>query len=152
MKNGTHPQRLIERLRRSGKHVVTRRDVLVLGKDLSHPDRAIAKLVQEGLAEKLCRGVWLIPTGRRPRFDIPRFWSNPDLSDPYTISALVMKKPTMRDVARTVLAYGSGPATRALEELEIEGEIPQEVAQQSKRMLSNARTGFAHAALGRIET
>lgn len=56
----------------------------------------------------------------------------------------------MRDVARTVLAYGSGPTIRAPAELEADVEIPHEVAQQSKRMLFGARIRFAHAALGRV--
>lgn len=152
MKNGTQPQKLLERTRRSGKRILTRRDLMELSKGISHGDRAMAQLVKAGLAEKLSRGVWLVPSGRRPKFDIPRFWSNPDLSDPLTISALVVSKPSIADIARTMLAFGSGPPIQALEELEAAGEISHGVAEQSRRMLNNARIGFAKVAKGRAAT
>lgn len=46
------------------------------------------------------------PTGIRPWFEPPRFWSNPSLEDPLTICALVVRNPRMKDIARTMLAYG----------------------------------------------
>lgn len=146
MNRGSQPLKLLEKMKRAGKRVVSRTDLARLGVGMSHPDRAMSKLVSEHLVEKLDRGVWLVPTGRRPRFDVPRFWSNPDLADPLVISALVVRNPTMRDVARLVIAYGANPALRAVEMLVDEGEITERAAARASRMIENARIGLAHAA------
>jgi hypothetical protein len=146
MKNGTQPQKLLKHVRDARRRVVSRSELIALGKGMSHPDRAMNSLVKAGHAEKLGRGVWLVPSGVRPKFDVPRFWSNPDLNDPLTISALVVRNPTMRDMARLVLAYGAAPAEQALAELEGDGEITPSAALRSRRMIDNAKLGLAHAA------
>ena len=146
MKKGTQPFKLLRRARDAGKRVYSRQELLALTGSISHPDRALARLAKEGAIEKLDRGVWLVPSLRRPQFDIPRFWSNPSLDDPLTISALVVKNPTMRDVTRLVLAYGSEPAERALRELESTDEITPSAAANSRRMVDNARRGLARHA------
>ena len=143
MKRGSQPFKLLKRARDAGKQVYSRKDLLSLSGSISNPDRALARLAKEGAIEKLDRGVWLVPSQRRPQFDVPRFWSNPDLQDPLTISALVVKNPTMRDVTRMVLAYGTRPAELALCELESTLEISASVAAISRRMIDNAKRGLA---------
>lgn len=146
MKNGSQPLKLLQRARRSGKRVVSRADLVSWASEHSHPDRAISRLAREGQIEKLDRGVWLVPSRERPAFETPRFWSNPDLTDALTISALVVKNPTMRDVVRLILAYGSAPAEKALAELEAAQDIPSSVAQTSRRMIDNTKRGLAQHA------
>ena len=126
--------------------MLSRRELLSIGKGISNPDRAMSRLIDEGLAERLDRGVWLVPSQQRPSFDQPRFWSNPDLLDPLTISALVVRNPTVKDIARMVLAYGTKPAERAMLEMASEGRMSQEAVARASRMISNAKKGLAHAA------
>ncbi|MHA6731635.1 hypothetical protein [Devosia sp. A369] len=115
-------------------------------KIISNPNRVMDRLEREGFAEKLERGTWLIPSQERPSFDTPRFWSNPDLSDPLTISALVVRNPTARDVARMVLAYGSRPAEKAMAEMVAEGRMSSAAVDRARRMINNAKVGLANAA------
>jgi hypothetical protein len=57
-----------------------------------------------------------------PQLEINRSWSNPDLTDPTTIIALVLERPTTHDVAQTILAYGL--ETVAAVKAEIEPQLP----------------------------
>jgi hypothetical protein len=41
-----------------------------------------------------------------PHFEINRSWSNRKLTDPTTIIALVLARPTTHDLAQTILTYG----------------------------------------------
>lgn len=146
MKSGSQPLKLLRKLQRDRKRVLSRRELLAITKGMSNPDRAMERLEVEGFAERVGRGVWLIPTRKRPHFDTPRFWSNPDLSDPLTISALVVRNPTVRDVARMVVAYGSAPAEKAMAEMSAEGRMSSAAIERAKRMIENTKVGLTNAA------
>lgn len=146
MKNGSQPLKLLRELKRKRTRVLSRRELVAISKGMSNPDRAMERLEIEGFAERVGRGTWLIPSQERPRFDTPRFWSNPDLSDPLTISALVVRNPTVRDVARMVIAYGSGPAEKAMAELSAEGRMSSDAVERAKRMIANTKVGLVNVA------
>lgn len=146
IKNGTAPYTLLAAARRSGAALVRREDLRRLAPNVTHVDRAIGRLVAEGLAEKLDRGIWLIPSGKRPDFETPRFWSKPSLQDSRRISALVVANPRLRDIARTILAYGSATVEGALAELVELDAVPASVQETSARMIKSAKTGLLNAA------
>ena len=152
MNNGTSPQRLLRRLRQAGSQIASRSDVLrAAGQGDSPfpsrwPDRDMARLVKEGFATKLGRGVWLVPSGRKPAFDVPRTWSNRSLEDPDVLIALVLDNPTLGDVVRTLLSYGEDRVLRVLSLMEAAGEIDPHVAVGGRRMVANAMEGIRDAA------
>lgn len=146
MKNGTAPARLYARIRDEDISLLRRDVVRRLSRGISHPDRAIARLAKEGLVEKVDRGVWLRPTGKRPSFDVPRLWSNPSLEDPLTIAAIVVANPTLRDVTRILIAYGRTTVERALAAAKVDGAISPSVEATARRMIAAAWRGLADAA------
>ena len=150
IKNGSAPARLNARIRQDGRRILTRADILAMGRSLSHPDRAIARLVDEGKVDKIDRGLWLVPSGERPDFEVPRFWSNPELRDPLTISVLVVCNPTLRDVVRVLIAYGRKTVEAALAAAKSEGALQPSVEATANRMIGNAWKGIADVARHRI--
>jgi len=149
-KNGSAPARLQVRIRQDGRSLLTRSDILRLGREISHPDRAIARLVAEGVVDKLDRSLWFVPSGERPDFEVPRFWSNPELRDPLRISALVVRNPTVRDVTKILMAYGRKTVDAAFSAAKSEGALPPRVEATAVRMIDNAWKGIVDAARHRI--
>lgn len=86
------------------------------------------------------------PSRRRPSFDVPRFWSNPDLQDPTRITALVLERPTIEDLARTVVAYGGRHVLEVLLSLRDEGEFTQYQYESALDLTRSAIKGVADAA------
>lgn len=88
---------------------------------------------------------WLSPSMRRPDFDVPRFWSNRNLDDDATIVALNVAKPTVPDLARSILAYGARPHVDALERMERDGELSPRRARAAAAELDTALRGVDDA-------
>lgn len=86
------------------------------------------------------------PENRVPEFDVPRFWSNSKLTDPDTIIALVLYKPTTEDLARTVVSYGPKRVLASLERLSKTGELPMPHAARARDWLEPIIEGIADAA------
>jgi hypothetical protein len=151
MRNGTAPARLLHELRRRNRRVVKRADFpqLADATHISHPDRVMRRLNDEGLVEKLGPGVWLVPTQKPPALDVPRYWSHPSLADPQIISALVVANPTVRNIASTLVSYGRKRVESALEAAKEEGSLNPFVEAISRRMIESAWAGIADAAARR---
>jgi hypothetical protein len=88
----------------------------------------------------------MVPSEERPRFEKPRFWSNPDLMDPMVISAIVLSKPTIRDITRILLAYGRRTVEDAFEAARADGAMSAPVQATARRMIDNAWIGIGNAA------
>lgn len=86
------------------------------------------------------------PSKLRPNFDLPRFWSNPDLQDPTRITALVLERPTIEDLARTVVAYGGRYVLEVLASLRDENEFTQYQYESALDLTRSALEGVADAA------
>lgn len=86
------------------------------------------------------------PSQCRPDFDVPRFWSNPDLDDPVRVTALVLERPTIEDLARTVVAYGGRHVLEVLASLGESGEFTAYQYEAALDLTSSALKGVADAA------
>lgn len=86
------------------------------------------------------------PSLRRPQLDVPRFWSNPDLDDPVRVTALVLERPTIEDLARTVVAYGGRHVLDVLSSLGRSGEFTTYQYEAALDLTSSALKGVADAA------
>lgn len=86
------------------------------------------------------------PSGMIPQFDVPRYWSNPNLKDPDTIIALVLERPTTEDLARTIIAFGAQRVLDVFGRLLTEEEISQARAQHTEELLEPILKGVANAA------
>ena len=152
MKRGTSPQRLFCRLQKEGRSIVFRSDILRAASRRGPlpsgkcPDRDMARLATEGFVTKLNRGAWLLPSGFKPSFDIPRAWSNRSLDDPDVLIALVLDNPTLGDVVRTIFSYGEARVLGVLDAMEANDEIHPHVASIARRMVANAMEGIRNAA------
>ena len=62
------------------------------------------------------------PTARQrpPILEKPRWWSNPNLSDPDTVIATVLADPTTIDLARIIGAYGLNRVERVRNQIKHE--------------------------------
>lgn len=86
------------------------------------------------------------PSEEIPRFDVPRFWSNTKLSDPDTIIALVLDKPTTEDLARTIVAFGAQRVLDVFNQLRIAEVISPVRAQRTEAWMGPIIRGVADAA------
>ena len=86
------------------------------------------------------------PSEELPQFDVPRFWSNPKLSDPDTIISLVLDRPTTEDLARTVVAFGAQRVLDIFERLQAQNAISDARAQHTASWLGPVMKGVANAA------
>jgi hypothetical protein len=82
-----------------------------------------------------------------PRFEINRSWSNPALSDPQTIIALVLERPTTHDVAQAILSYGLDTVSDV--KAQVEAELPTFRRDYLARIWNPVLTGLSRAALRR---
>lgn len=87
------------------------------------------------------------PTEQRPDFDLPRFWSNPALSDPDRILALILANPTMADLGRAIHAYGPDRVVTCLTRMVKEGALEGVRLFYTIRLVKLALEGVADAAL-----
>jgi hypothetical protein len=86
------------------------------------------------------------PSRRRPDYDVPRFWSNPDLDDPVRVTALVLERPTIEDLARTVVAYGGRHVLEVLTSLGESGEFTPYQYEAALDLTNSALKGVVDAA------
>lgn len=86
------------------------------------------------------------PMGEIPEFDVPRFWSNSQLISSETIIALVLSKPTVADLARTVVSYGPRQVFSVLQKLEDISELSPIRLASARDMLVPVIEGVADAA------
>lgn len=138
-------QRLLRGFQQAGQQLVGRAELVRLY-PTSDVDQAMRTLVATGHAEELKPGFWLIPSGRIPVMDCPRWWSNRSLEDPEIIIDLTLSDPSISDMTRLVLSYGPNRVHRRLEALAVDAEIHPEIYQMSKRQLVNAWDGIRAAA------
>jgi hypothetical protein len=82
-----------------------------------------------------------------PAFEINRSWSNPSLSDPQTIIALVLERPTTHDVAQAILSYGLDAVSDV--KTQVEAELPPFRRDYLARIWNPVLTGLSRAALRR---
>lgn len=86
------------------------------------------------------------PIGKTPDFDVPRFWSNTSLKSAETIIALVLSKPTINDLTRTVLSYGPRQVLSVLQKLEEISELSPTRVESARNLLVPVIEGVADAA------
>jgi hypothetical protein len=82
-----------------------------------------------------------------PQLEISRSWSNPGLTDPTTIIALVLERPTTHDLTQTILAYGL--ETVAAVKAELEPQLPPFRREYLARIWEPVLKGFERAELQR---
>ncbi|GEM_PF-2828512 len=145
MTRGSAPYRLLKHLADQRTALVTRRDALAVP-GISDPDRALRRLVREGLVDKLDRGLWLVPSRIRPILEVPRLWSNPGQDSPDTIIAVTVANPTIGDITRLILAYGRTHVVAVLDAMLADGEIHPRIHALSARMIRNSMDGIRNAA------
>lgn len=81
-----------------------------------------------------------------PKFDIPRFWSNPGLTDPTRIVSLIIANPTMADLARAIHAYGPDLAIECAKNMIENGSLDANRTEYTLNLLKLALEGVAEAA------
>lgn len=82
-----------------------------------------------------------------PGFEINRFWSNSSLTDPQTIIALVLERPTTHDLAQTILSYGLETVTQV--KTRLEPDLPGFRRDYLARLWDPVLSGLERAALRR---
>jgi hypothetical protein len=147
MRHGTFPFRLLHRLQ-SQPGLVRRDELLAIGDAIGDADKAMRRLASEGFVDKVARGIWLIPSGKRPRQETPRFWSNPEIDDKQVIIEATLMNPTFRDLVGLALAYGLSSVEKTMAELSVNKVLHSETQGRLARMLANIRRGFALAGEG----
>lgn len=86
------------------------------------------------------------PSEARPEFDVPRLWSNPSLTDPETIIALVLENPTTEDLARTIVSYGPRRVIAMLERWSASADLSIQRLERARSWLGPVLNGVAEAA------
>ncbi|HIJ62823.1 MAG TPA: hypothetical protein HPQ04_09050 [Rhodospirillaceae bacterium] len=160
MNNGSTAYRLLHCLKTGKPHVVTRADLTRFtdrcssgrggrkaGKSAAPDlDRAMRRLAREKLVDRLGPGRWLVPTGEKPIMEVPRLWSNPGQDKPETVIAVTVANPTIADITRLILSYGSGRVGEVLDTMEDDREIHAASANLARRMINNSIAGIRAAA------
>ena len=86
------------------------------------------------------------PTMQRPQFEISRAWSNASLDDPDRIIALVLARPSVVDLVRTIQAYGPVRVLNTLARLRDAEELDHRYLPYTSHLLAVTMKGVADAA------
>ena len=78
--------------------------------------------------------------------EVPRLWSNPGQDNPETVIAVTVANPTISDITRLILSYGSGRVGEVLEAMKSDCEIHPVTADLARRMINNSIAGIRAAA------
>lgn len=144
MRHGTIAQRLLRHVQSSGRPLFRRSDLVRLG-GYDQVGRALRRLEQECLVERVGIGLWRLLPRRQPRLEVNRTWSRPAGVTDEVLIAATLANPTIGDLARLVHAFGGRRLWRALKDLIAAGEVGPALADVTREMLTNVEKGAAHA-------
>lgn len=144
MNHGTIPQKVLRHIQTTGRPLFRRSDLTRLG-GYDQVGRALHRLENEGLVERVGGGLWRLLPRRQPRLEINRTWSKPSGVTDDVLIAATLANPTIGDLARLVHAFGLHRLRRALGEMVETGDIRPALAEVATEMLASVEKGAARA-------